>query len=394
MALFVTRAFTIHDICRVSAVAIFIGLVTLAGAPAEAAPLLFIGMAQPADSLQIADLKAVNVNGFVAQDVLRKIYDVSEGIPTPISDMLSSSAVQNDFTEWTTDVLSAADEDNAYADGADFTPTQSATGSRIGNNTQTGIRGVNWSEAAMHSDNFGRSLARDTMRAIKLLRRDGEASLLSMNASVLPTTTVAGKCGGLGAYLETNASYGVDGSDGGFNTSTKVVDAAAAGDARALTWEMITDQIENTFTLGARPTILTSTPNVIKRISRFLLSSNAPAATPTANVSGSTPTTQVSQGFVEVFKTDFGYTMKMIPNVLQNKYDSDDTSAVSVSNVFGISPEYLAKGVFWGAKVEPLAKLGLSHRRMISAAWSLKPLNETAHFKVADINGDSAVSAS
>lgn len=380
--------------CRVLPLLAFVVLFSLGYVDVEAMPFVLIGMAQPQDSLQIADLKAVAANGLVAEDVLRKIYDVSEGIPTPLQDMLESSPVKSDYTEWTTDALEAADEDNAYADGADFDPTQSATGSRIGNNTQTGIRGVNMSEASQHSDNFGRTLAYHTVRKIKVLRRDVEASLLSMNASVLPTTSVAGKCGGLGAYLETNASYGTDGADGGFNTSTKVVDAATPGDGRALTWELVTDQIENCYNLGAMPTVLMSVGGVIKRISRFLLSSNAPAATPTANVSGSTPTTQVSQGFVEIIKTDFGYTMKMVPNILQPTYNSDDSSPAAVANVFGLSPEFLAVGNFWGAKVEPLAKKGLSIRRMISRSWSLKVLNETAHFKVADILPTSAVTAS
>ena len=379
---------------RLVSLAVFLCAVYAGAIPVEAAPIVLFGMAQPADSLQIADLKAVGANGLVAEDVLRKIYDISEGIPTPLSDLISESPVKSDFTEWTTDVLGSANADNAYADGADFTPTQSASGSRIGNHTQTMIRGVNVSEATEHSDNFGRTLAYHTMRAIKLLRRDGEAAMLSMNASVLPTTTVAGKLGGLGAYLETNASYGTDGADGGYNTSTKVVDAAASGDTRALTWEMITDQIENCYTLGAMPTVIMSTGAVIKRISRFLLTSNAPAATPTANVTGTAPATQVSQGFVEIVRTDFGYTMKLVPNILQPTYTSDDSTPATNANVFGLSPEYLARGVFWGAKVEPLAKLGLSIRRMISQSVSLKVLNETAHFKVADITPTAAVTAS
>jgi hypothetical protein len=351
-------------------------------------------MTQPTDSLQIADLKAVAANGLVAEDVLRKIYDVSEGIPTPLSDMLEGSPCKSDFTEWTTDVIDSADPDNAYADGADYAPTQAATGARIGNHTQTMLRGVNVTEATEHTDNFGRTNAYHTMRKIKVLRRDGEAAMLSMNASVLPTTSVAGKLGGLGAYLETNTSYGTDGAVGGYNTSTKVVDAADPGDARALTWEMVTDQVEATYNLGAMPTILMSVGGLIKRISRFMLTSGAPAATPTANVSGTAPATQVSQGFVEIIKTDFGYTMKLVPNILQPTYASDDSTPGTVCNLFGLSPEYLAKGELWGVKVEPLAKTGLSIRRMISTAVTLKVLNETAHFKIADLLPTSAVTAS
>lgn len=351
-------------------------------------------MSQPTDSLQIADLKAVAANGLVAEDVARKIYDISEGIPQPLQDMLSSEPIKNQFTEWTTDVLGAASADNAAADGADVSPATAATGARIGNHVQTLTKGVNVSEMTEHSDNFGRTLAYRTMREMKSLRRDAEASLLSNNASVLCTTSVAGKLGGLGAYIATNDSFGTDGASGGYNTTTKVVDAPSAGDARALTFEMIATQVENIFTLGGMPTILMSVGGVIKRISRFLLTADAPAATPTANVNGTAPATQVSQGFVEIIKTDFGFTMKMVPNRLQPTYSSDDSTPSTVANVFLISPEYLAVGEMWGVKVEPLAKTGLSIRRMISRAITLIVKNEGAHACIRDILPTSAVTAS
>lgn len=350
-------------------------------------------MAQPTDSLQVADLKGVAANGLVAEDVLRKIYDISEGIPTVLLDMLAHSPVKNPYTEWTTDVLAAASADNAAIDGADVTPVTAATGTRLGNHNQILTDGVNVAEGTEHTDNFGRTLAYRTMREIKQQRRDVEASLLSNNASVAATASVAGKSAGLGSFIETNTARGTDGADGGFNTSTKVVDAMAVGDGRALTWTLVTNGIESCYDLGAQPTIGMSVGGVIKRISRFLLSSNTPAATPTANIGAATPSAQVSQGFIEVVKTDFGYTMKLVPNRLQPTYNSDDSTPVTVANFFGLSPEYLAVGHLWNVKVEPLAKTGLSIRRMISQSMTLKVLNEGAHFSVSDIIPTSAVTA-
>lgn len=364
---------------------------------APTAGVLFVGMAQPADSLSITDLKAVGANGLVAEDVLQQIYDVSEGINTPFLDMIGEGTCKNNFTEWTQDVLRSptTDASNTAIDGADFAPATAATGARVGNHTQINILGVNVTEGSEHSDNFGRTLAYRTMREIKQMRRDVEAYALGIQASVLGTESVKGVAGGFGAWLETNTSHGANaGAAGGFNTSTKVVDAVTPGDGRALTWEMVADAIESVYGQGANPTVLMSVPGITKRLGRFLFSSSAYAATPTANVTGTAPASQTSQGYIDTIRTDFGFTMNLVPNRLQQVYDSGDAVPVDVAALFGIDPQFVDIANLWNVKVEPLAKTGLSTRRMISRSWTLRVKNEKAHFGIFDLIPTSAVAAS
>jgi hypothetical protein len=351
-------------------------------------------MAAPADYLDTVDLKAVAAGGLVREDVLDKIFDISE-IPTPFLDMARSDTCKNSYTEWTEDELAAPDTDNAVVSGSDASGASAASGARVGNHTQISTKVVSVTERAQNTNQIGRSdeLAYNTMRKMQELRRDVEAICLSPQASVADdNNTTPGRSGGLAAWIATNSYHGSGGSAGGFNNSTKVVDAPTAGDGRALTWEMVADAIEAVYTLGGNTTALTSVPALTKRLGRYLFSTPY-AAAPTADVNGTTPTNQTSQGYIDMFRTDFGFTMKIVPNRLQQVYDSGDTEPVDVCDVFLIDPEHVGVGYLHSYKVEPLAKLGLSHRRLLSVDWTLKCYLERAHAVIRDIIPTSAVTS-
>ena len=230
------------------------------------------------------------------------------------------------------------------------------------------------------------------------LRRDIEAILLTGQASVADNgDSTAGKTAGLAAWIETNASHGSGGSSGGFNTSTKVVDAPTNGEAQGLTMDGIRTQVENCYTAGSNPTVLTSVPAVTKAIGTFLLSSSgAPyRAAPTANVSGTSPAAQTAQGYVDVIVTDFNVTLKIVPNRLQQQYDDATTgTAISVADVFIVDPEFVCLSYLYGYKVEDLAKLGLSDRKQVSTDWMTKVFREDAHAIIRQVNPATAVAAS
>jgi hypothetical protein len=48
----------------------------------------------------------------------------------------------------------------------------------------------------------------------------------------------------------------------------------------------------------------------------------------------------------------------------------------------------------WGVKVEPLAKLGLYTRKMISRCFGTRPLVERAHWAIFDLQPTGTVAAS
>jgi hypothetical protein len=86
--------------------------------------------------------------------------------------------------------------------------------------------------------------------------------------------------------------------------------------------------------------------------------------------------------------TDFGFTLKLVPNRLQQDYNSD-----TAASLFGIDPSMVALSYLHRYRAEPLAKLGLSERMQLSVDWTLKVYNEKAHFNYRDIDEDAAWTA-
>jgi hypothetical protein len=228
-----------------------------------------------------------------------------------------------------------------------------------------------------------------TARRLQELRRDVEATTLGFQASVQDDNNATpGKSAGLAAWLTSNINMGATAVAGGFVTGTKLVTARTPGTGRALSYAFISTQIENVYTLGGSPTILMSVPGITKRLAQFLFTLPT-SAKPTQNVDGTgNGVNQTSQGFIDSFKTDFGFFMQIVPNRLQQSY-----TGATLGDVFGIDPRYLRLSTLYGWKVEPIAKLGLSDRKLLSVDWMLKCLLERAHFMISDITITAAVTA-
>lgn len=346
-------------------------------------------------ALTAADLKAIAAGGLIAEDVLRKVFDISPK-ETPYLDVLQGGSYTNPYHEWVQDSLSSPQAASALIDGADVTAQTTATGARVGNHGQISHKTVKISTTTEHSDVIGRTAeeAYQTMKRLQELRNEQEYTALSNQASQADDgESNPGKTAGLGAWLETNVDFGSGGSAGGFNTSTKIVDAPTPGQGRALTWEMVSDAIEAAYLLGAKPTKLFSRPEVTKRIGQYLIGSNL-FVSPVANITGSTPSDVAMSGYVDTFRTDFGYTMQVIPVRNQPTYKSGDSPQKDVCALYGVDPEHIALRTMWGVKVEPLGKKGLSTEKMITTNWSHDVLLEKAHFGIFDLLPTAAVTAS
>jgi hypothetical protein len=135
-------------------------------------------------------------------------------------------------------------------------------------------------------------------------------------------------------------------------------------------------------------------PGQTKRLGTFLLTTPN-SAKPTQNIDGTGKgVAQVSQQFVDAFKTDFGFYMQIVPNRLQQTYaDAAGGAAQTVANLFGFDPRYWKFRSLYGWKVDPLGKQGLSLRKLLSADWTLQASLERANFLIADVNPTSAVTA-
>src|SRR4051812_7320642 len=284
--------------------------------------------ATPSDYLDVADLKGVAAGGLIREDVLDQIFDISD-IPTPFLDMIDTDTFTNSYSEWTEDKLVAPTTTNKVVSGSDVNSANNnanvTNALRSGNHAQISEKLVMVTERGQSVSSIGRSdeMGYQTARRLQELRRDVEASALSINASVQDDgVSVAGQSAGLSAWLKTNTSIGATGANGGFVTGTKLVTTRTPGTKRALSFALISQQIENVYNLGGMTDTLMSVPGVTKRLGQFLLTT-ANSAKPTQNIQGSGDgVSQTAQMYVDAFKTDFGFFMKIIPNRLQQTYSA------------------------------------------------------------------------
>jgi hypothetical protein len=336
--------------------------------------------------LTSARLKAAAFNGLINEDVMQQIWDISF-IPLPFSDLVGSGDADNSYTEWTTDKLQAVNLANAHIDGSDTNAADDTqAGARVGNQCQISTKTVQVSSRSQASDTIGGdALAYQVMMRQRELRRDVEAIALSHQGSVADNgSSTAGKCGAFGAWLVTNTSRGAGaGANGGF--AAGVVAPPVAGTGRGLTETMVRDMAESIYLQGGDPTTLMSYPKVIRKLSEYMFGASARIATLQGKTSADDGEgALVAKGSVNVFVTDFGVTLKMVPNRLQQLN-------TGLADVYLIDPEYVQLAYLRGYQVEPLAKTGLAEKRQMSVDWTVKVLNEAAHGVIADIDPTIAV---
>lgn len=350
--------------------------------------------AAPGDYLDVDDLKDVAAGGLVREDVLDEIFDISD-IPTVFLDMIGTDGFSNSYSEWTEDKLAAPNLANKRISGSDSTSANNNAGTpngkRVGNHAQISTKDVMVTERAQNVDVIGRSdeMGYQTAQRLQELRRDVEAICTSQGQASVQDDgdTVAGQSATLGSWITTHKNLGTGGLVPGFQTGTKLVTAQTPGENRGLTWTMISDLIEDVYTIGGNPSVLTSVPGVTKRLGRYLFTTPY-AAQPTANVNGTGEGVgQVSQGYIDTFKTDFGTLMQIVPNRLQQTYTSVGTDPdPEVANVYGLDPRYWKLGLLYGWKVEALGKTGLNHKKLLHVDWMLKAFLERANFLIGDID--------
>lgn len=325
-------------------------------------------------NLDHADASAALAGGVIREDVMNKIWDISK-IPLPFTDMISDGTHDNRYCEWTEDKLAAPKTDNAVVDGADIAQNDTVVPNRLGNYTQISVKEVQISHSAESANSIGNStsMSYQVMRRQQELRRDVEATCLTLQASVAGDgATIPGKAAGLGAQIKTNISLGATGTAGGFNTTTKLFVATVPGTKRALSETTIRDILQMVYSEGGNTTTLMARPPVIRKLSEYLFTATARVANMQASVAQTDPKALTAYGSVNVFVTDFGQTIALRDNRLQ------PVEAAGQSTVYLIDPSHIQGSKLRGYQTEPLGKTGLSDKKLMSVEWSLKVLNEKA----------------
>jgi len=333
------------------------------------------------------DADAVLYGGVIREDVMDKIWDISN-VPLLFTESIGKGTHTNRRVEFTTDELAAAVTNNKVVDGADISQNNTKLGVRLGNYTQISVKEVQISHSAEAANSIGgmAKMSHQVSERQKELRRDVEAQMLTHQASVAGDgNTVAGVSAGLGAQLKTNVKVGATGAVGGFNTTTGLFVAPTPGTARALTETLIRDTLQGVYEAGGNTSFLMARPVVIRKLSEYLFTSTARVATLSTETGTSGPAKAI--GSVNVFVTDFGQTIMLKDNRLQ---PADTTN---VSSVYLVDPSHIKQSFLRGYRVEPLAKTGLSEKRLMSCEYSLLVLNEKSQGAILAVDETASVAS-
>ena len=326
------------------------------------------------------DLKGIEKGGFINEDVMQKVWDVSK-IPLPLTDMIGSNRHKNSYFEWVKDKLRSPNTANAVVDGADASNFVAETGERVGNHSQIAVECIATSHRADASDTIGyaKQLAYELTKGQQNLRRDVEAICLNNQASDPGSSTVAGKIGGLPSWIATNV---MGATAGGFDKATGKTVAADVGDGSAaagMSFQHVKDACMAVYKEGGEASVLMSSPEVISAMSTYLFDNEARIATLTSDQGAPANAKATALGAVNVVVTDFG-TLKLVANRLQPADENGNHFA------FVLDPEYLSISYLEGYRTDTLAKTGLSEKREISVDFGLRCHVEESQALIANID--------
>lgn len=286
---------------------------------------------------------------------------------TPLFSTIKKGKATNLRSEWQIESL-ATPAVNAQLEGDDVGTLGAANvTTRVSNICQifskTGAVARS-TEVATHA---GRSSEMARQKAVKMveLKRDIEFSMLSNSASRVESGSNARLSAGIRAWCTTNSSLGATGANGGFNTSTSIVDAATPGTARTFTEALLKGVAQTRFTAAGDATklICYMSPNSKQLASAFT------GISAQRKESGDTAATTRIIGGADIYASDFG-DIVFVPHA----YAFSSTNAAVL-----VDPDYAEWAWFDGVKSTDLAKTGDADKFLMTGEGTLKVTNERAH---------------
>jgi hypothetical protein len=299
-------------------------------------------MAVPSNLYQKASLKGDR------EDLIDKIFNTS---PTeaPVVSSIGRTTATNTFHEWQRDSLAAANADNAAIDGDDASMEAQTPTERVGNYMQIfrKVKGVSRRANIVKKAGRGTEMAYIKAQAMLEIKRDIEAMVLSNNAAVAPTTSVAGKSAGLGVQSYANAFHNGAGATAAWTAGAPTT-AVTAGTNRTFTEALLKTACQNVYTnSGGVASMVVMSPS-----HKALFSAFAGIAQNRLEVKGKNQGTII--GAADVYVSDFG-ALEIVPHYLM----------AGATDVHLLNTDYLDLAVLDGFKTEPLAKTGDSEKVMI-----------------------------
>jgi len=275
--------------------------------------------------------------------------------------------VDNTYFEWSEVDLAAAATNNQIEGDAGLSNDAPTNAVRKGNYTAISAKVVETSDTANNVNGVAnaQTIAKQVAYKLSELKRDMEKMALDNVAGGAGASGTARTTAGLPAFLTTNVERGTGGANGttsGSGSAGYPNAAATDGTQRAITETLLKSVIASCWDEGADPSIVLCGSSQKQTISGFTGN-----ATKYQEVDGKRLTAAV-----DIYVSDFG-SLQIVP-----------ARHIRARDVFVLDPSYAKIAYLQTARQKPLARTGLSERRLISAEWGLEVTSEKAHGVIAD----------
>jgi hypothetical protein len=275
--------------------------------------------------------------------------------------------VDNTYFEWSEVDLAAAASNRQIEGDVGLSNTAPTNAVRKGNYTQISAKVVEVSSTnqAVNGVADAQTVAKQVAYKLSEMKRDMEKMLLDNVAASAGASGTARQTAGLPAFLTTNTARGTGGADGTTSGSGSAgyPDAAATdGTQRAITETILKGVIADCWDAGAEPSVVLCGSSNKQTISTFTGNATRYKEAEDSKLNAA----------IDVYISDFGE-LQIVP-----------ARHIRARDVFVLDPNYAAVAFLQTAKQEPLAKTGLSERRLISAEYGLQVTSQKAHGFVAD----------
>lgn len=305
------------------------------------------------------------------EDLENSIYNITPW-ETPGMSSIGRSDAKAVKHEWQTDALASADASNAQLEGDDYTFSASSPTKRVGNFCQISRKEAIVSGTLDVVDKAGRKseIGYQMEKRAKELKRDMEKIIFGSNqaSSAGTTNSTPRKLGSFLSWVETNASRGSGGANGGYNTGTGLTVAATDGTTRAFAETQVKAVMQSAYSNGGKPTMLMLPPAQKVNFSAF-----AGIAINRVNIAPNPKEQATIVGAADFYVSDFG-NLAIVPNIFMRSRDA-----------ILLDPEMAAVGYLRSFRRDRPAKTGDAEKRVVLAEYTLVVRNEAAHGVIADL---------
>lgn len=306
----------------------------------------------------------------VVPEDLSDVIELLAQEDTPFTSNIGRGKAGQTFTEWNTDSLATANEDNFTIEGDDTPLEARPATSRVGNYTQImkKIPGVSGTLQAINVVGGQKQLARELMKAGREIKLDREKRFVGQKPAVVGSDTVARQTAGFGAWIRTNVQRGATGANPTMSGTTEGYPNAAPtpGTQRTFTESLLKTAMSQAWAQGGKPKMLLVGP-----VQKVVVSTFPGIAVNRVTLNGAEPAKII--GTADVYLSDFGK-LSIVPDAYMSARDA-----------WLIDPENAAMLTLRSVQTEELAKTGDAEKRLMIWEGALKVNNEKAHAAIADL---------